>query len=113
MGSAGTGLAAYHRVIELDNAGAGETTPVTPLTITGTGKALAVPPAAAAALFHPNPMTVLGGDDDRLDRLGNDRMLASTIPSAVLVTYPDAGHAFLFRDEAAFVPRLLAFLDAT
>jgi pimeloyl-ACP methyl ester carboxylesterase len=39
-------------------------------------------------------------------------MLASTIPGAELVTYPDAGHAFLFHDESAFVPRLLAFLAA-
>jgi hypothetical protein len=95
-------MAAHHRVIELDNAGVGETTPVTPLTITGTGKAPPVPPAAA--LLSPNPMTLLGGDDDRLDPRGDDWMLASTIPGAVLVTCPDAGHAFLFRDEAAFVP---------
>jgi pimeloyl-ACP methyl ester carboxylesterase len=218
-------LAVHHRVIELDNAGVGRTTAVTPLTITamaaqtsalitalhigrasvlgwsmggmvaqalavghpdqvgrlvlaatqpGTGKSLPVPAAAAAALLSPNVMTLLGvlypadqmaaalayaqstltypdryqasaavvtaqgvavrqwiagddqdgkgiealriptlvadGDEDRLDPLANDRMLASTIPGAELVTYPDAGHAFLFQDEAAFVPRLLAFL---
>jgi pimeloyl-ACP methyl ester carboxylesterase len=220
-------LAVHHRVIELDNAGVGQTTAVTPLTITamaaqtsallstlhvgrasvlgwsmggmvaqalavghpdqvgrlvlaatqpGTGRALPVPPAAAAALLSSNAMTLLGvlfpadqmpaalaygqsvlaypgryqpsaavisaqgvavrqwiagddrdgteigalriptlvadGDEDRLDPLGNDRMIASAIPGAELVTYPDAGHAFLFQDEAAFVPRLLAFLAA-
>jgi pimeloyl-ACP methyl ester carboxylesterase len=91
----------------------GETTPVTPLTITATGKALPVPPAAAALLLSPNPMTLLGDDDDRLDPLGYDRMLAPTIPGAVLVTYPDAGHALLLQDEAAIAARLLAFLHAT
>lgn len=218
-------LAVHHRVIELDNAGVGQTTAVTPLTITamadqtsallttlhigrasvlgwsmggmvaqalavghpdqvsrlvlaatqpGTGKSLPVPAAAAAALISPNVLTLLGalfpanqmaaalayaestltyphpykvsaavlsaqgvaveqwiagddqdgkgiaglriptlvadGDEDRVDPLANDRMLAATIPGAELVTYPDAGHAFLFQDEAAFVPRLLAFL---
>jgi pimeloyl-ACP methyl ester carboxylesterase len=220
-------LAAHLRVIELDNAGVGETSAAPPLTIIamaaqtsalltalhiqrasvlgwsmggmvaqalavghpdqvsrlvlaatqpGTGKALPVPAAAAAALASPNVMTLLGvlfpadqmpaalayaqstlaypdryqagaavisaqgvavrqwiagddrdgadigalriptlvadGDEDRLDPLGNDRMLASTIPGAELVTYPNAGHAFLFQDESAFVPRLLAFLAA-
>jgi hypothetical protein len=62
----------------------GETTPVTPLTITAIGKALAVPPAAAAALLSPNPMTLLG-------------VLFPADQTA-------AGHAFLFQDEAAFVP---------
>jgi pimeloyl-ACP methyl ester carboxylesterase len=57
-------------------------------------------------------MILLGGDDDRLDSLANDHLLASTIPGAVLVTYPDAGHAFPFRDEAAIAARLLAFLNA-
>jgi pimeloyl-ACP methyl ester carboxylesterase len=221
-------LAVHHRVIELDNAGVGQTTAVAPLTITamaaqtsallttlhierasvlgwsmggmvaqalavghpdqvgrlvlaatqpGTGKSLPVPAAAAAALTSPDVMTLLGvlfpadqsaaalayirsvlaypdryqasaavisaqrvavrqwiagddrdatgigalriptlvadGDEDRLDPLGNDRMLASTIPGAELVTYPNAGHAFLFQDEAAFVPRLAAFLADT
>jgi pimeloyl-ACP methyl ester carboxylesterase len=58
------------------------------------------------------PTLVADGDDDRLDPLGNDHLLASTIPGAELVTYRDAGHAFLFQDEAAFVPGLLAFLGA-
>jgi pimeloyl-ACP methyl ester carboxylesterase len=220
-------LAASHRVIELDNAGVGQTSAVAPLTITamatqtsallttlhierasvlgwsmggmvaqalavghpgqvgrlvlaatqpGTGKALPVPPAAAAALLSPNGLTKLGvlfpanqtaaglayaqsifsypdqyqvssalinaqgvavrqwiagddpagrnigtlriptlvadGDQDRLNPVANDRMLTSAIPGAKLVTYPDAGHAFLFQDEASFLPRLQAFLAA-
>jgi pimeloyl-ACP methyl ester carboxylesterase len=58
------------------------------------------------------PTLVADGNDDALDPATNDQMLASTIPSAQLVIYPDAGHAFLFQDSSAFVPRVEQFLQA-
>jgi pimeloyl-ACP methyl ester carboxylesterase len=58
------------------------------------------------------PTLVADGNDDALDPQTNDRMLASTIPGAQLVIYPDAGHAFLFQDSNTFVPRVEQFLRA-
>jgi pimeloyl-ACP methyl ester carboxylesterase len=42
--------------------------------------------------------------------VANDQMLASGIRDARLLLYPDAGHAFLFQDSAAFVPAVQRFL---
>jgi len=50
------------------------------------------------------PVLVADGADDLLDPVANDHALASLIPDARLVLYPDAGHAFLFQDESTFVP---------
>lgn len=105
------GMAAHHRVIELDNAGVGETTPVTPLTITGTGKALPVP--SAAALLSPNPMTLLGGDDDRLDPRGDVWMLASTIPGCRACDLPRCRPRVPLPGRGRVRARLLACLNAT
>jgi pimeloyl-ACP methyl ester carboxylesterase len=58
------------------------------------------------------PTLVADGNDDALDPTNNDRMLASSIPGAQLVIYPDAGHAFLFQDSSTFVPRVVQFLQA-
>jgi pimeloyl-ACP methyl ester carboxylesterase len=56
------------------------------------------------------PTLVADGTDDRLDPSANDHALAALVRGATLVLYPDAGHAFLFQDEAAFVPRVVSFL---
>jgi hypothetical protein len=44
------------------------------------------------------------------DPVANDYTLAQLIRGARLKLYPDAGHAFLFQDENAFVPPLESFL---
>jgi pimeloyl-ACP methyl ester carboxylesterase len=53
---------------------------------------------------------IADGTADRLDPLVNSRTLAGLIPGAKLTLYPDAGHAFLFQDQAAFVPLIESFL---
>jgi pimeloyl-ACP methyl ester carboxylesterase len=59
-----------------------------------------------------SPTLVADGNDDALDPETDDELLASTIPGAQLVIYPDAGHAFLFQDSSTFVPRVEQFLQA-
>ena len=54
---------------------------------------------------------VADGAADRLDPASNDRVLASLIPNARLMLYGDAGHAFLFQEEAIFIPVVQAFLN--
>jgi pimeloyl-ACP methyl ester carboxylesterase len=56
------------------------------------------------------PTLIADGTADQLDPLANSYRLASLIPEAKLVLYPDAGHAFLFQDEAAFVRLVESFL---
>jgi pimeloyl-ACP methyl ester carboxylesterase len=56
------------------------------------------------------PTLIADGTDDQLDPVANDRTLASTIPGATLVLYPDAGHAFLFQDWARFAALVNSFL---
>jgi pimeloyl-ACP methyl ester carboxylesterase len=56
------------------------------------------------------PTLVADGTIDRLDPVANDYALARLIPGAKLKLYPDAGHAFLFQDERAFVPVIDSFL---
>jgi pimeloyl-ACP methyl ester carboxylesterase len=53
---------------------------------------------------------VADGTEDEFDPVANDQMLASGIRDARLLLYPDAGHAFLFQDSAAFVPAVQRFL---
>jgi pimeloyl-ACP methyl ester carboxylesterase len=53
---------------------------------------------------------VADGTIDRLDPVANARHIVSLIPGSTLVTYPDAGHAFLFQDETAFVTVIESFL---
>jgi pimeloyl-ACP methyl ester carboxylesterase len=55
------------------------------------------------------PVLVADGAQDALIPSSNDRELAHVIPHAQLLLYPDASHAFLFQDEASFVPRLERF----
>jgi len=56
------------------------------------------------------PTLIADGTADQLDPLANSGTLHDLIPGAKLVLYPDAGHAFLFQDEAAFVPLVESFL---
>ena len=56
------------------------------------------------------PTLIADGTEDRLDPLANSHVLASLIPGAKLTLYPDAGHAFLFQDQAAFAPLIESFL---
>jgi pimeloyl-ACP methyl ester carboxylesterase len=56
------------------------------------------------------PTLIADGTADQLDPLANSYRLADIIPGAKLTLYPDAGHAFLFQDEAAFIPLVESFL---
>ncbi len=68
------------------------------------------PAGKAAATIHV-PTLVADGTEDRLDPLQNSYALARFIPGAELRLYPDAGHAFLFQDEASFAQTVDAFLN--
>jgi pimeloyl-ACP methyl ester carboxylesterase len=57
------------------------------------------------------PVLIADGTADRLDPLANSRTLADLIGGSKLVLYPDAGHAFLFQDQAAFVSAIESFLS--
>jgi pimeloyl-ACP methyl ester carboxylesterase len=50
------------------------------------------------------PTLIADGTMDRLDPIANGYALARLIRGARLKLYPDAGHAFLFQDQTAFVP---------
>jgi pimeloyl-ACP methyl ester carboxylesterase len=56
------------------------------------------------------PTLIADGAVDRLDPLANSHLLARLIPGATLNLYPDAGHAFLFQDHAAFAALVNSFL---
>ena len=56
------------------------------------------------------PTLVADGTLDRLDPVANDRILAATVPGARLILYGGAGHAFLFQDQASFLPVVEGFL---
>jgi pimeloyl-ACP methyl ester carboxylesterase len=57
------------------------------------------------------PTLVADGTVDRLNPIANAHHIASLIPGSTLVIYSDAGHAFLFQDQAAFVPVIKSFLQ--
>jgi pimeloyl-ACP methyl ester carboxylesterase len=67
-------------------------------------------PAGARAASITAPTFIADGAADQLDPAVNSRTLAGLIPGARLTLFPDAGHAFLFQDRAAFVPRVESFL---
>jgi len=67
-------------------------------------------PAGARDATISAATLIADGTADRLDPLANSRLLASLIRGSKLVLYPDAGHAFLFQDEAAFVATVESFL---
>ncbi len=56
------------------------------------------------------PTLVADGTLDRLDPVANSHTLAHLIHGAELHLYPGAGHAFLFQDQAYFVPTIQSFL---
>jgi len=56
------------------------------------------------------PTLIADGTDDQLTPVANDHILASLIPAARLVLYPDAGHGFLFQDWARFAALVESFL---
>lgn len=55
---------------------------------------------------------IADGTADRLDPAVNATVLAGQIGGSTLVRYPDAGHAFLFQDQSAFIPVVESFLAA-
>ncbi|HUX04267.1 MAG TPA: alpha/beta hydrolase [Acidimicrobiales bacterium] len=57
------------------------------------------------------PTLVADGSLDRLVPVINDHTLARLIAGARLVLYPNAGHAFLFQEQIAFVPLVESFLS--
>jgi pimeloyl-ACP methyl ester carboxylesterase len=67
-------------------------------------------PAGRKAVTIAAPTLVAAGTVDRLDPLANSRTLARLIPKARLQLYTDAGHAFLFQDQATFLRLIESFL---
>jgi pimeloyl-ACP methyl ester carboxylesterase len=67
-------------------------------------------PAGQEIVTISAPTLIADGTIDRLDPVANDYALAQLIRGARLKLYPDAGHAFLFQDEKAFVPLIESFL---
>lgn len=67
-------------------------------------------PAGQRAQAITVPTLIADGTQDQLDPVVNSQTLAGQIAGAKLVLYPDAGHAFLFQDEAALVPVIDSFL---
>jgi pimeloyl-ACP methyl ester carboxylesterase len=89
--------------------------PAPAATIAAQGHALNVwsvgtDPAGQKTATISAPTLIADGTNDRLDPVANDYALAQLIAGARLKLYPDAGHAFLFQDERAFVPMIEAFL---
>jgi pimeloyl-ACP methyl ester carboxylesterase len=67
-------------------------------------------PAGRKAARISVPTLVADGTADPLDPVANSHALAALIPGARLQLYPDAAHAFLFQEQATFVPLLESFL---
>jgi pimeloyl-ACP methyl ester carboxylesterase len=56
------------------------------------------------------PTLIAAGTADKVAPIANSRELAKLIPNAKLKLYPDASHAFLFQDQATFLPLVESFL---
>jgi pimeloyl-ACP methyl ester carboxylesterase len=67
-------------------------------------------PAGMRAATITAPTLIADGAVDQLDPVDNSHTLAGLIPGAKLSLFPDASHAFLFQDQAAFVPQVESFL---
>jgi len=67
-------------------------------------------PAGRQAGTITIPTLVADGTLDQLDPTANTRILATHIKHSTLRLYPDAGHAFLFQDEATFFSAIASFL---
>jgi len=59
-----------------------------------------------------HPVLVANGENDIMVPTANSRALASRIPGADLVLYPDAGHGGIFQYHDAFLAKARAFLAA-
>ncbi len=68
-------------------------------------------PAGQQSATITAPTLIADGTADQLDPLTNSHTLAGLIPGAKLTLYPSAGHAFLFQDQAAFLPLTESFLQ--
>jgi pimeloyl-ACP methyl ester carboxylesterase len=84
-------------------------------TVTAQGRAIDAwwaghDPAGRQAAVISAPTLIADGTADPLDPLANSHALASLIPRANLTLYPDAGHAFLFQDQTAFISLIESFL---
>ena len=65
----------------------------------------------AAGHGHISAPTLIGdGGDDVMTPPANVHKMAQEIHEARTVTYPDAGHGFLFQDATAWTTRITAFL---
>jgi pimeloyl-ACP methyl ester carboxylesterase len=89
--------------------------PATAAAIAAQGHAINVwlggtDPAGQKTAMISAPTLIADGTIDRLDPVANAYALAQLIRGARLKIYPDAGHAFLFQDEKAFVPLIESFL---
>jgi len=58
------------------------------------------------------PCLVVNGVRDMMIPVRNSYFLAEHLPSAMLVTYPDAGHGSLFQFHDSFVRQATLFLDS-
>jgi pimeloyl-ACP methyl ester carboxylesterase len=67
-------------------------------------------PAGTKTATIAVPTLIADGTLDRLDPVANSQTLVKLIHGAELRLYPDAGHAFLFQDQASFVPTIESFL---
>jgi pimeloyl-ACP methyl ester carboxylesterase len=67
-------------------------------------------PAGTRAATITAPTLIADGAADQLDPVANSHILAGLIPGAKLTIFADAGHAFLFQEQAAFVPEVESFL---
>jgi len=67
-------------------------------------------PLRSGADSDPAADGTADGTADQLDPVANDHILASLIPGARLVLYPDAGHGFLFQEGTPFAAVIESFL---
>ena len=58
------------------------------------------------------PCLVVNGVFDKMIPVRNSYFLAEHLPSAMLLTYPDAGHGSLFQFHQSFVRQASLFLDS-
>jgi pimeloyl-ACP methyl ester carboxylesterase len=92
------------------------TQPVPAATVTAQGQAVdqwwaGSDRAGQRTATITTPTLIADGAADRLDPVANSRTLAGLISGSKLLLYQDAGHAFLFQDQAAFVPVIESFLS--
>jgi pimeloyl-ACP methyl ester carboxylesterase len=60
-----------------------------------------------------HPTLVVNGVHDQMIPVVNSYSLAENLPNAVLLTYPDAGHASLFQYHDSFARQAVAFLSVS